>query len=138
MNYKFVYFFLAISLSFFSCEKDKKASLDGNAFFGGEIINPNSNFVVILKENKVLDSVYLDQNNRFSYIFKNFEPGLFRFYDGKEFQSVLIQPNDSLMFRLNTIEFDESLVFTGIGEKENNFLIDLFLFDLYSSFFNYS
>lgn len=127
MNYKFVYFFLAISLSFFSCEKDKKASLDGNAFFGGEIINPNSNFIVILKENKVLDSVYLDQNNRFSYIFKNFEPGLFRFYDGKEFQSVLIQPNDSLMFRLNTIEFDESLVFTGIGEKENNFLIDLFL-----------
>ncbi|WP_336070554.1 hypothetical protein [Mesoflavibacter sp. CH_XMU1404-2] len=127
MNYKFVYFLIALSLSFFSCEEDKKANLNGNAFFGGEIINPNSNFVVILKDNKVLDSVYLDQNNRFSYTFKDFDPGLFRFYDGKEFQSVLIQPNDSLMFRLNTIEFDESLVFTGIGEKENNFLIELFL-----------
>jgi len=127
MNYKFVYFLIALSLSFFSCKDDKKPNLNGNAFFGGEIINPNSNFIVILKDNKVLDSVYLDQNNRFSYIFKDFDPGLFRFYDGKEFQSVLIQPNDSLMFRLNTIEFDESLVFTGIGEKENNFLIDLFL-----------
>ena len=73
MNYKFVYFLIALSLSFFSCEEDKKANLNGNAFFGGEIINPNSNFVVILKDNKVLDSVYLDQNNRFSYTFKDFK-----------------------------------------------------------------
>ena len=119
---------ISFSVTFiFSCQEEKKANLNGNAFFGGEIVNPNSPYVVILKNNTVVDSLYLDKDNRFSYTFKDFEPGLFHFYDGREVQSVLIQPNDSLMFRLNTMDFDESLVFTGIGEKENNFLIDLFL-----------
>ena len=31
------------------------------------------------------------------------------------------------MFRLNTLDFDESLVFTGEGAKKNNYLINLFL-----------
>ncbi|QIJ89878.1 hypothetical protein C7H62_2070 [Mesoflavibacter sp. HG96] len=127
MNCKPILFLIAVTCCFFSCQEKKKANLNGNAFFGGEIVNPNSPYVVILKNNTVVDSLYLDKDNRFSYTFKDFEPGLFHFYDGREVQSVLIQPNDSLMFRLNTMDFDESLVFTGIGEKENNFLIDLFL-----------
>ena len=127
MNCKPILFLIAVTCCFFSCQEEKKANLNGNAFFGGEIVNPNSPYVVILKNNTVVDSLYLDKDNRFSYTFKDFEPGLFHFYDGREVQSVLIQPNDSLMFRLNTMDFDESLVFTGIGEKENNFLIDLFL-----------
>ena len=127
MNCKPILFLIAVTCCLFSCQEEKKANLNGNAFFGGEIVNPNSPYVVILKNNTVVDSLYLDKDNRFSYTFKDFEPGLFHFYDGREVQSVLIQPNDSLMFRLNTMDFDESLVFTGIGEKENNFLIDLFL-----------
>lgn len=31
------------------------------------------------------------------------------------------------MLRLNTIDFDESLVFTGLGSKKNNYLIKTFL-----------
>ena len=46
---------------------------------------------------------------------------------GKEAQSFFIEKGDSLVFRLNTLDFDESLVYTGIGSKENNYLIDLFL-----------
>ena len=39
----------------------------------------------------------------------------------------ILEPNDSIMFRLNTVEFDESLVFTGAGAKKNNYLINMFL-----------
>src|SRR5690606_33969811 len=40
---------------------------------------------------------------------------------------ILLEPKDSIMFRLNTHDFDESLVFTGIGDKKNNYLINGFL-----------
>lgn len=100
---------------------------DNTAFFGGKIINPSSKYIVLYKSSTIIDTVYLDKRNRFKYNFNNFEPGLFSFYDGKESQSLLVQPGDSIMVRVNTMEFDESLVFSGIGAKENNYLMDLFL-----------
>src|SRR5690606_7095163 len=53
--------------------------------------------------------------------------GLYTFSHGGEIQIVLLEPNDSIMFRLNTKDFDESLVFTGKGAKKNNYLVNLFL-----------
>lgn len=122
----FIYLLLCSSVMF-SCKKDKKTLKDNTAFFGGEIINPSTNYIIIFKSSEIIDTVFLDSNNRFKYVFNDFEPGLFSFYDGKESQSFLIQPLDSIMVRVNTKEFDESLVFNGIGEKENNYLMDLFL-----------
>ena len=40
---------------------------------------------------------------------------------------LLLEANDSIMFRLNTADFDESLVYSGSGAKKNNFLIKTFL-----------
>ena len=38
---------------------------DYTAYFGGEVINPQSNYVLFLKDNKVIDTIFLDKNNRF-------------------------------------------------------------------------
>ena len=38
-----------------------------------------------------------------------------------------IDENDNLQIRLNTLDFDESLVYTGKGSSKNNFLMDVFL-----------
>ncbi len=122
----FFYLLLCTSV-IFSCKKSTSTIEESTAFFGGEIINPSSDYIIIFKSSEIIDTVYLDDNNRFKYIFNNFEPGLFSFYDGKESQSFLIKPKDSIMLRVNTMEFDESLVFNGIGEKENNYLMDMFL-----------
>ena len=35
------------------------------AYFGGEIINPQSKEVLFLKNGKVIDTIYLDEKNRF-------------------------------------------------------------------------
>ncbi|MFV0566685.1 MAG: TlpA family protein disulfide reductase [Flavobacteriaceae bacterium] len=114
-------------LALFNCVDDDKTAQSSDAYFGGEIINPNNDFVVISKADKIIDSVKLDKRNRFLYKFENIEQGLYTFHHGGEIQIVLLEPADSLLFRLNTLEFDESLVYTGVGAKKNNYLINEFL-----------
>ena len=111
-----------------SCTKQQKKA--NGTFFGGEIVNPNINAsaVVLVKNDVAIDTITLDARNRFMYEFKDFNPGLYNFFllNG-EAQMVFIEEGDSIMLRVNTIDFDESLSFTGIGAEKNNFLIDLFL-----------
>lgn len=97
------------------------------AYLGGEIINPNNDYVVLYKANQILDTLKLDNNNRFLYKIDDVDPGIYFFKHNPENQIVVIEAKDSILFRLNTVEFDESLVFTGKGSKKNNYLINLFL-----------
>jgi hypothetical protein len=117
---------LIILLTLSACKNDKS---EGNnfAFFGGEIINPNNDYVVLLKGEKVIDTLKLDNNNRFSYTINNLHAGFYTFKHGIEVQVVLIEPKDSIMLRLNTLDFDESLVFSGDGSDKNNYLINEYL-----------
>lgn len=126
MNFRLLYILCFFTSIFTSCENDKKPE-STSAFFGGKIVNPYSSYIVLSKSRKVIDTIRLDEKNRFAYKIKNVKSGLYQFFDGKELQTVLIQPNDSLLLRLNTYDFDESLVYSGIGAKENNFLMELFL-----------
>tara|TARA_R110002072_G_scaffold81680_5_gene186837 strand:- start:1758 stop:3158 length:1401 start_codon:yes stop_codon:yes gene_type:complete len=114
-----------VLLIFNSCDFDKSHSEKG-AWLGGEIINPNSNHIILSKNEKIIDTINLDINNRFLYYIDNVEKGLYNFIH-HEYQMVYLEPGDSLMLRLNTIEFDESLAFTGKGADRNNFLINMFI-----------
>ena len=96
---------LLVILTLFNCEKDGNNAEDNYAYFGGEIMNPNSDFVVILKSDVVVDTIKLDKRNRFLYKINNLKAGLYTFYHGGEVQMVLLEPKDSLLFRLNTLEF---------------------------------
>jgi hypothetical protein len=108
-----------------------KSNSNGNseyAYIGGEIINPkNKNVILYNTKGKVVDSITLDANNRFIHKINNLKPGLHSITHGGEYQMILLEPNDSVMFRLNTYDFDESLVFTGNGAKKNNYLIKTYL-----------
>lgn len=117
--------FLAL-FTFFGCKNHTKGS-DNYAFIGGEIINPSNNYVLLFNPKDEVDTLFLDDNNRFLRKISNFESGLYTFVHGGEFQWILIEPKDSLMVRLNTSDFDESLVFTGNGARKNNYLIKTFL-----------
>lgn len=97
------------------------------AYFGGEVINPKSNFVLFLKDDEVIDTIFLDKNNRFIHKFDSLAPGLYTFKHEPEYQYVYFDKNDSLMVRINPIEFDESIVFCGRGDEKNNFLMELYL-----------
>lgn len=103
------------------------------AYLGGEIINPNNNYVTVFSNETERDTIYLDENNRFIYKIEHLNPGLYSFTHGGEYQTLLIEPNDSILFRLNTNDFDESLVYTGKGSIKNNFMIKAFLSDEFES-----
>jgi len=109
-----------------SCEKSFEQD-NFEAYFGGEIINPQNNFVLFLKNDKVVDTIFLDKNNRFLHKFDSLAPGLYTFKHLPEYQYIYFDKNDSLMIRLNSLDFDNSLAFCGRGEEKNNFLIDSYL-----------
>jgi len=117
---------ILIVTSFFGCKSSDNSC--GKAFFGGEIINPNSEYVVFHDDlTSNIDTLYLDENNRFTHTVETLTPGLYSFFHGGEYQIAILEPNDSIMIRLNTLDFDESLVFTGKGSKKNNFLISQYV-----------
>ncbi|OUS01087.1 hypothetical protein A9Q86_08335 [Flavobacteriales bacterium 33_180_T64] len=112
---------------FLGCNSNSE---DGDtAYFGGEIINPNNNYITLYASETKRDTIYLDRNNRFLHKIKNLQAGVYKFTHGGEYQTIFIEPNDSILFRLNTNDFDESLVYTGEGAKKNNYIIKAFLND---------
>ncbi|MEW7278171.1 hypothetical protein ABW636_06215 [Aquimarina sp. 2201CG1-2-11] len=123
-----VYLIDIILISCFLCGCNTSIEEEKNyAYFGGEIVNPNTNYIVMFKGNNYNDTIRLDKNNRFLYKIENLEEGVYTFKHNPENQVVLLEKGDSILIRLNTIEFDESLVFTGQGSRKNNFLIDMYL-----------
>ncbi len=103
-----------------SCEKTKQKNY---AHFGGVIINPKSNFVVLFKDEKLVDTIRLNSKNQFLRKLDNLKEGLYKFKHGSEFQYIYFQDQDSILIRLNTWNFDHSLVFTGKGSTKNEFLM---------------
>jgi hypothetical protein len=122
----YTYFLIILSASLTSCDSNKKET---TTYFGGKIINPKSNHVVLFSMDKVIDTFYLNKKNKFIGKLNNINEGLYYFFHGDENQYIYLEPQDSLMLRLNTWDFDESIVFAGKGAERNNILIDCFLED---------
>ncbi|HBY66611.1 MAG TPA: hypothetical protein DEG69_01850 [Flavobacteriaceae bacterium] len=114
-----------LTLAIVSCN-NKENTIGGDTWLGGEIVNPKSDYVIITRNNNVLDTIKLDENNYFSYQIENPEKGIY-FFNHNEYQAVYIEPGDSILLRVNTIEFDESLSFSGQGGYKNNLLMSFFL-----------
>ena len=75
-------------IAFISCSPiNKKENL---TYFGGEIINPKDKFVLLLKDDQIIDTLELNSQNRFIAQYENFSEGLYTFKHGIEFQYVYI------------------------------------------------
>ncbi|NCT09215.1 MAG: hypothetical protein GW772_03925 [Flavobacteriia bacterium] len=122
---------ITLFISIISCKSDKKLTY---AYFGGKIIHPKSNHVILYSMDQVIDTFYLDNDDKFIGKVTLPVEGLFYFSHGYENQHVYLEPGDSVLLRLNTWNFDESLVFVGKGAERNNILIDCFLEDEKESF----
>ena len=125
MNFYIKYLFILIPLlSIIGCENSVK---NGSTYFGGSIKNPKDLNVTIFKGGVKIATTELNQDHKFLFKLDSLESGLYTFKHGEEFQYIYLEPKDSLLIRLNTWDFDESLVFSGKGAERNNFLIQLFL-----------
>lgn len=120
--------FLTAVFCFTGCEEDPKEKT-GSAYIGGEIVNPTSRYLVLSHQEKILDTLWLDNKNRFNYRIENVESGLYLIQHRPETQNLYLAPGDSLLMRVNTLAFDESLHFSGKGDARNNFMAEMFLQD---------
>ncbi len=123
---KILGFLLPVIALFCSCKNEFKGC-EYVAYFGGEVVNPNNPYVLFCKDNEVIDTLKLDQNNRFFIQFDSLAPGLYTFKHEPEYQYVYFDKNDSIMVRVNSKDFDESVAFCGRGYEKNNFLMELYL-----------
>jgi hypothetical protein len=121
-----IVFIIAILTSLISCNQVFDTNKN-TMYFGGEIINPNSRVLYLLKNNEIIDTIQLDEKNRFFKKYDSLTPGMYSFRHDPEYQYIYFDKNDSLMIRLNTNDFDNSLTFCGRGDEKNNFLMELFL-----------
>ena len=106
---------------------DSESGRSTGTYFGGHIVNPTAGYLTLIKDTTVIDTSYLDKEDNFSFRLKNTEEGLYSFQHGYESQIMYLAPGDSILMWANTLEFEESLHFSGIGAEKNNFLVNLFL-----------
>jgi len=118
-------FILMGLLLLLSC--NETVDMPSSAFFGGQIINPSSDYISLYKYDQRIDSLNLNEKNRFSRKYDSLDFGLFRMEHLPENQMVLIEAGDSIWSYANMSDFNASLVFSGIGSAKNNFLMDTYL-----------
>lgn len=117
--------FLAVLSALFIISCDKNEPKDYTAF-AGKIINPQSDSVYLFfpdrekafalnEKGEFYDTIHLDQK------------GYFYFSDGREQAELFLFSGDSLYITLDTKQFDESIVYSGIGADKNNYLVKKFL-----------
>ena len=116
--------FLVTFCCFLSCNKKDKEGI--TSYLGGQIINPKMDYVLLSHQDKKIDTIALNTNGSFDFQCENLQTNLY-IIKHAELQYIFIEPGDSIMFRLNTDGFDESLAFSGRGAEKNNFLMNLFL-----------
>ena len=114
---------IIVNILFFfnSCNNDSPSVF----FIGGEIINPSSSNLNIYRNNIKIDSIELDEENKFFKQINNVSSGIYRIEHLPEYQNILVDKGDSIWIRVNGEDFNESLSFTGKGSSKNNFLIDI-------------
>lgn len=111
--------------SLLSC-KNKEGNIVQSTYISGQIVNPTLDYIIFSRGNEILDTVKLDANNFFHFKSDNIKPGLYNLKHG-ESQVFYIEPGDSLLLHVNTVDFDESLAYSGKGGEQNNLLMDLYL-----------
>ncbi|MFC6859304.1 TlpA family protein disulfide reductase [Zunongwangia atlantica] len=100
---------------------------DAKVYLGGKIVNPNLRYIILSKDQELIDTLSLNNNNQFGEYLENITPGIYTIQHNPENQVVYLEPGDSIMVWVNTYDFDQSLNFSGRGSKESSFLLDLFL-----------
>ena len=125
-------------LTLSSCKNDNKQT-----FFNGKILNKSSEKIILSVDENPLYNSIISESGNFSITIDSLESGLYNFFLQPEFQYVILEEGDSIYIRLNSLDFDESLVFMGKGSEKNNFLIDVFLKneehnDILNSYYNAS
>lgn len=96
--------------------------------FQGEISNKNGDKIFIRGPKKFKKEILLTKDGQFKDTLKVTE-GMYRLNDGVEQTPLFLKNGMDLKLKMNAKEFDESIVYTGNGAKENNYLAQNALYE---------
>ncbi|MDT0643502.1 hypothetical protein RM553_11725 [Zunongwangia sp. F363] len=106
---------------------NRSTSSNKTTYIGGQIVNPNVDYVILTQNSNDLDTLPLNEENQFGKHLEDLEAGIYTLKHPPENQILYVEPGDSLLIWLNTLQFDRSLNFSGRGGEKSNFLLDMFL-----------
>jgi len=110
--------FLSILL-FTSCSETPKNYVT----LSGKISNPNDLKTLTISDREgYKKEIKLNDDGTFNDTL-NVKEGIYQFYDGNEYGRIYLKNNNSISFTLDTVAFDETLVFEGDDADQSNFII---------------
>ena len=74
-RFLFLFSGFLLSTAVISCVEAPPSS---KIFFGGQIVNPSSDYVTLYKDNKTIDSLNLNLNYRFFKYYDSLESGIYK------------------------------------------------------------
>ena len=94
--------------------------------FQAQIANKNGDFISIQDNSKVYKKIKVNKDG----IFKDtlhIKEGLYQMFDGVEFTELYLKSGYDLTLKMDAKMFDESIVYSGVGSAENNYLAQAML-----------
>ena len=96
--------------------------------FEAKIDNKNGDKLYILGPKKYKKEFSLNKSGVFKDTLK-VDEGMYRLSDGVEGTNLFLKPGMDLKLKMNAKAFDESIVYTGKGAKQNNFMAHTALYE---------
>lgn len=114
----------------FVCSYNGIAQVKSKMSFQAEISNRNSDSIFIRnrQNGKVLKAIAINKEGYFKDTLSIAE-GVYMFYDGKEYAKIFIKNGYDLKLKVDAQKFDQSMVFSGKGAAENNYMVQSSLMD---------
>ena len=114
----------------FVCSYNGIAQVKSKMSFQAEISNRNSDSIFIRnrQNGKVLKAIAINKEGFFKDTLSIAE-GVYMFYDGKEYAKIFIKNGYDLKLKVDAQKFDQSMVFSGKGAVENNYMVQSSLMD---------
>ena len=89
--------------------------------FQAEIANKNGDFISLRDNKKVYKKIQVNKDGFFKDTI-NIKEGMYQMYDGVEYTDLYLKNGYDLTLKMDAKIFDESIVYSGVGANENNYL----------------
>lgn len=117
---------ILLSIALFSCSKKEDKPVD-YAVFSGKIENLDGGKLSLKNSDKIIKEINVQEDGTFTDTLQNIQAGYHSFKYANESSQLYLKPGYNLNMVLDSKQFDESIKYTGIGESENNYLVQKFL-----------
>ncbi|WP_395065122.1 TlpA family protein disulfide reductase [Flavobacterium sp.] len=96
--------------------------------FQADIANRNSDILFIKNDKTIVREIKVDKDGHFFTTF-DVKEGMYQLYDGQEYTDLFLKNGYDLTLKMDSKNFDESIVYSGKGSEENNYLAQKILVD---------